>query len=198
MEPEHFIALLGEMSDEDIADKVLLTGGAEHVAESDIVYIARRIAEVFAAPREDVQVYVVGSAKLGFSIAEKRRKDSDPLPRFRPFRAESDIDLAVISRSVFDAIWGELSRHAYSFPYIPWRSGRLGEYLVHGWLRPDHFPRTRLRKCDDWWDLCRRLSREPTFGRRAVRGGLFYSYGDLVRYQQRSVASCRKGLELEE
>lgn len=199
MDVEEFKLLLQKQTDAELVTEVLLAPGAKHVKDEDIQHIRRRLAEVFDIDVNGVEVYVVGSAKLGFSISEKREKGVF-LPMFRPFRPESDIDIAVISPPIFNAIWAELSRHANSSAFrMPWDSGQLGDYLVHGWLRPDHFPfpRTRLlRRCDLWWDQFGRFSRDERFGRRKVRGGLYHTVADLTQYQQRGVTRCRKRLEL--
>ncbi len=198
MNVDEFKTLLQTKTDSEIAFEVLLASGAQHVDNANILYIRRRLAEVYSTDLDDVGVYIVGSAKLGFSISKKHQKDgSGSLPKFRPFRAESDIDIAVISEGIFNAVWADLSRYAYTSTYLPWRSGKLGHYLVHGWLRPDHFPTARLRRCNDWWDLFDSLSQEQRFGRRRVRGGLFYSLDDLMHYQQRGLAQCRREMEME-
>jgi len=96
----------------------------------------------------------------------------------------------VISPQLYEIIWNELSRFSFSQPYLPWDSGKLGDYMVCGWLRPDYFPNRRLRRCDDWWDTFRRLSSQQRFGRRQVRGGLFYNFKQLKTYQSKALIEC--------
>jgi hypothetical protein len=198
MTVEEFKEKLATSPVDEITSEILLAGQAAHVSDAGRNYIAQRIAETFGFASSEVQVWIVGSAKLGFSITEKKRKDRPVLSRFRPYGGDSDIDVAVVSTPIFDAIWSDLSRHAFAVAkQLPWESGRLGSYLVHGWLRPDHFPRgARLRRCDEWWDLFHSLSREPRFERHAVRGGLFHSVDELFQYQTRAVRECRQSLEL--
>jgi hypothetical protein len=197
MTVDEFKANLLHLPVEAITRDVLLGGEAMHVPETDRLYINQRLTETFGIPADDSQVWIVGSAKLGFSITEKRLRDGTILPRYRSYRPESDIDVAVVSPRIFTAIWNDLSRYAYATARrLPWDSGVLGDYMVHGWLRPDHFPRARLRRCDDWWDLFRSLSTEVKFGRHSVRGGLFYTLENLVQYQSRAVQECRQALEL--
>ena len=94
-------------------------------------------------------------------------------------------------------IWSDLSGYAYrNAQLMPWDSKKLGDYLVHGWLRPDHFPRARLPRCDSWKDLFRSLSSDRRFGWKPVRGGLFYAESVMVSYYSRSVKECRLALEL--
>jgi hypothetical protein len=174
---------------EVIVDEVLLADDALHVSAAPRAYLVSRLAATFGIAENAVQLWIVGSAKLGFSITEKR-KEGQLLPRYRPFRPVSDIDTAVVSPEIFRIIWDELSIYAHGQPWMPWDSGRLGDYLVYGWLRPDHFPRQRVRRCDDWWDLFYEFSADPRFSRRSVRGALFHSVADLQRYLRRSVLEC--------
>jgi hypothetical protein len=174
-----------------LLNEVLLSDGAAHVREEDVDHLRARLAAKFGASQEDVNVWIVGSAKLGFSLIEKRLSDGTLLPRYRAFSSRSDIDVAVVSPRIFDLVWRELSAYAHRVARLPWNSGQLGDYLVCGWLRPDYFPiRARLRRCDDWWDLLRSLSADARYGRRKVRGGLFHSVEHLRQYLTRALDEC--------
>jgi len=174
MTAEDFRAALDGHDDAEIVEQWLMSPGARYVSDEAILYIARTLSAAFRVQLEDVWIGITGSAKLGFALTEKRRKDAQSLPRYRSFSAHSDIDVAVVSPKIFNSIWQELGGHSHRAAIFPWRADRLGDYLVCGWLRPDHFPtQARLAKCDLWWDTFRRLSTEPRFNRRAVRGGLF-------------------------
>ena len=174
---------------EDIVDDLLLADDALHVSIENRAYLRDTLAATFGVASDAVRLWVIGSAKLGFALTEKRRAGS-VLPRYRRFSALSDVDTAIVSPELFRIIWDELSIYAHGVPWMPWNSGRLGDYFVYGWLRPDHFPNRRIRRCDDWWDQFRRFSASPRFGRRSVRGGLFHSVADLQRYLRRSVVEC--------
>lgn len=186
---EDFRVLCREASAEEIVDSVLLADDAAHVSEANREHLRDSLSATFGVSSSAVQLWIVGSAKLGFSLIEKKQKGS-VLPRYRPFGPDSDIDTAVVSPQIFRILWDELSIFAHGNPWMPWDSGLLGDYMVYGWLRPDHFPRRRLRRCDDWWDRFRRFSADVRFGRRRVRGGLFHSLADLQRYQRRGVLEC--------
>ncbi|WP_169980716.1 hypothetical protein [Tautonia rosea] len=182
-------------SPEDIVDEILLTEESTHVSKENKHYIIEQLSSAFAVPAPSVQVWITGSAKLGFSLVEKTRKDRngihEVLSRYRSFGPDSDIDIAVVSPEIFRMIWDDLSIFAHGYAWMPWDSKRLGDYMVYGWLRPDHFPRgSRLRRCDDWWDCFRYFSADLRFGRRKVRGGLFHSLSDLKRYLRRAVKEC--------
>lgn len=117
------------------------------------------------------EVILVGSAKLGFSIA--------PHKEFRPFGDNSDLDVAIISPRLFDTFWVQL------FDYS--RSGALWEklddfeqFLFRGWIRPDLFPR-EISLASDWWDFFLGLTRSGQY-RYQVRGALYRSWHCIECY----------------
>jgi hypothetical protein len=176
---------------EFLLDNILLADGATHIATEHIHYVETSLASKFQIPAEGIKAWIVGSAKLGFSLTEKKAKDGSLLARYRSFSPGSDIDVAIVSPPLFDLLWNELSSYAHRETRLPWNSGALGDYLVCGWLRPDKFPiSVRLRRCDDWWDLFRALSADARYGRRKVRGGLFHSVEHMKRYQIRALREC--------
>ena len=175
---------------EEIVDEIILANGALHVSENNVSHMQGSLARAYGISSDDIALRIVGSAKLGFSITEKK-KTGVHYPRYRLFSPESDIDTAVVSPRLYRIIWEELSIYSHSQVWFPWKSGRLGDYMLCGWLRPDYFPKgIRLRSCDLWWDQFRRFSGDLRFERRSVRGGLFNSMEDLERYSQRSVKEC--------
>ena len=189
MSPEDFKVLLQDGDLDQIADNVLLDGEAVHFSQPQVEVVANKLVSTFGIGEESIQIKIVGSGKLGFSLLEKwDRNNRILLPQFRLFSAESDIDVAVISPSIFRLVWDDLGRHADLAARMPWDSGQLGDYMIHGWLRPDHFPKhVRLRRCDDWWDAFRSLSARRAFGFRKIRGALYYSHDQLRRYQMRGL-----------
>jgi len=180
---------------EEVAVTHILAPQPRHVSLTNVEHIRRRLSETFTCSLADVHVYIVGSAKLGYSLTEGRDPSTGaPKARFRAFTALSDIDVAIYAPAIFDTIWGELSIRASYEARLPWRYRDLGNYLLSGWWRPDHFPRTGVRSCDLWWDLFNEFTTSGLFARHKVRGGMFYSEGDLVRYQARSVIDCERSL----
>lgn len=176
-----------------LLDEVVLAEEAVHVPVQSISKIGSALGAKYAVPAEGIYVRVVGSAKLGFSIVEKKTADGRVLPRYRSFSAGSDVDVVVVCPEIFDSVWNDLSSYAHRSPRLPWDSGRLGDYMVCGWLRPDHFPNdVRLRRCDDWWDVFRDLSADATFGRRKIRGGLFHSIEHARKYLMRALTECAR------
>ena len=80
-----------------------------------------RVAGKFQTPQESI--VIVGSAKLGFSIA--------PGKRYRPFCDSSDVDIAIISSGAFERV-----THPHT-PGIDKRSSELGPGHPHS-LIPGH------------------------------------------------------------
>ncbi len=191
MTVDEFRELLKEASAYDIVSKFLMNGAAAHVSDADISHIGSVIGASYGVAASEVDVVIAGSAKLGFSLTEKRKKGEPPLPRYRLFSAESDIDVAVISPKIFNKIWFELSTHFHKSIWFPSDTGKLGDYLVTGWLRPDHFPKNvRLPLCDNWSDTFSKLTRNSRFKTRRLNGGAFQSRDHLNQYLARAVREC--------
>jgi|LakMenEpi03Aug12_release.lakeMendotaPanAssembly.Ray.scaffolds.fasta_scaffold259084_2 hypothetical protein len=186
---EEFKVLCRERDVNDIVNDVLLAEEALHVPLADRNFISAQLARKYGIEATRVRLWITGSSKLGFSIVEKS-KNGRKLPRYRPFGPDSDIDVAIISPDIFNMIWEDLCVFAHGEAWIPWDSRALGDYMIYGWLRPDHFPHGKTRRGDDWWDVFRALSLDTRFKRRQVRGGLFHSVGDLHRYLRRAVIEC--------
>ena len=193
---DEFRAKIADGQQNLLLEEVLLADGAKHVSEDNIEHIRQNLSSKFRLEANHIKICITGSAKLGFSLVEKRINGTI-LPRYRSFSAGSDIDVAVVSKALYELIWVDLTKRAHRATVLPWNSQKLGDYMVYGWLRPDHFPiDVRVRSCDDWWDLFRRLSTSPRYERRKVRGGLFYSNEQLSLYMNRSLNDCAEAEEL--
>jgi len=183
---------------DDFVERNILTVESLHFPLEQKRHVAENLSTKFQIQLDPSQVCVVGSAKLGFGLFGKRISDTESLTPFREFRPDSDIDLAIISKELFECLWHELAIFANSQLYTPWNSQKLGDYFIYGWIRPDHFPHSaRLRRCDDWWDCFRSLSSSRIFGYRTIRGGLYHSIEHLKYYQINSLNKCKKELEIQ-
>lgn len=139
---------------EDIINKHLLSGTPYIFSDDNNKFFALKkdIANFFEV--NQTKVYVIGSAKLGFSIA--------PRKRYKPFDLDSDIDVAIIDETTFIRYWKKL----YQFN-IEIRAKSINdekiyreflEYFFKGWLRPDKFPSTMNEK-KDWFDFFQSLQK---------------------------------------
>jgi hypothetical protein len=195
MDVDQLKAALLASAPEDFVDNFVLAGAPLRFSDEKIELVRAALFRKLGVAVEKAQIVVVGSAKLGFGLHAKRLDCGGLLPAFRPFGPDSDIDIAVTCPPLFEAIWQELSNYASSQQRIPWKSGLLGSYLVHGWLRPDHFPKNaRLQLCDEWWDTMRALSADTRMDRRKIAGAPFHSLCQLRMYQIRGVRDCQTKL----
>lgn len=132
------------------------------------------------------QVILVGSAKLGFSIAPKKR--------YQHFGDESDLDVAVVSQDLFDRLW------SIAFDYWKvsgdwYRGTNFRDYLFRGWVRPDFLPpNTQYSK--DWFEYFRQLTSSQKFGPFKISAGFYRSWQFLESYQEIAIAQCRQNLRV--
>ncbi len=180
---------------DDFVREFILSADCLHVTSAAIEHIRSNLSDAVGIKIEPEEMVVVGSAKLGFGLFEKKRRDIDPLPRFRPFSPASDIDVAICSPQVFDTVWKELCDYAIGQPWLPYIMKNTGNYLVYGWLRPDQVPfEARLRTLDGFQDRLRKLSNDKILGRRKISGAIYRDVSFLSKYQTRGIAQCRKEL----
>jgi hypothetical protein len=133
------------------------------------------------------EVIIVGSGKLGFSIAAQKR--------YRSFGDTSDIDVAIISPQLFDQFWKEIFDYSNSGAF--WAdSEKFKKYLFKGWIRPDKLPNSpyfSLRK--DWFEFFRNLTQSGKYGSYKISAGLYKSWHFLEEYQSICVKECKQELE---
>ncbi|WP_419657742.1 hypothetical protein Dvar_68610 [Desulfosarcina variabilis str. Montpellier] len=183
---EEFFSLLDSISsDESILDfcrKHVLHGTPFIFAErdDDFYEFRKRIGDKFRIPFHEI--YITGSAKLGFSPFKRKSFDYD-----------SDIDVALISLNLFDSIMNDISNYQMSF-----RKNRqvvrevelkmyhdFLEYTALGWIRPDKLPISFQMKAfkDDWFDFFRSISYgKSEVGNYQVNAGVFKSYQHFESY----------------
>jgi hypothetical protein len=190
---DEFKRLLVTKHVKEIVEQIVIGGGAKHVSGTQLIYIQQAICAKFGLELNDVNLYIVGSAKLGFSIVEKSGKPSGFMPRYRSYRpGQSDVDIAVVSGKLFQMLWHELAIHSHNSRPFPRESKRLGDYMVIGWLRPDHFPRIPSpSKIASWSELFRSLSTDHNLDYKKYSGGLYFSHQHLLRYHERAVQECQ-------
>lgn len=197
MDLEELKTKIRESEPIDFVEQYITINECENFTEDQISLVISDVSRNTGITIERDEIVVVGSAKLGFGLFEKKRRDQAALPAFRPFDAISDIDIAFASPRLFDAVWNELAAYACTKPYMPFRMNDLGHYMVYGWIRPDHIPRdARLRTYDQWNDTVRGLAVKPAFNRRKISGALYRDMGFVKKYQARGIASCKQRLEL--
>ena len=153
--------------------------------ENKYFHLKKVISEHFKVSHE--KVIMIGSAKLGFSIA--------PNKLWKPFNDESDIDMVVIDDQVFNAFWKDL----YSFEielidrttddqkrYI-----KFLKYFFKGWIRPDLFPFDFKGK-NEWEDFFKSISYKE-FSERKITGAIFKEMFFFENYHKQNIKNLRLG-----
>lgn len=184
---EHFRGMLQNHSTpiKDIVRSELIYG-LPHVYDgfSEIYYnLKERVSEFFQVHPHNV--IIVGSAKLGFSVAPKKL--------WKPFDAESDIDVVIVSEKAFTEYWGKLflfnsniSRTAdEDDQYMKFK-----DYFFRGWIRPDLFGFQYQGKAA-WFDFFNEMSRLYGNGRK-ISGALYYNFDFFEQYHISNLSNIRK------
>jgi len=128
------------------------------------------------------EIYITGSAKLGFSPFKQKDFDYD-----------SDIDVALISPLLFEKIMKEVSKYQMRFRKAREvvRQDELEmyheflEYVALGWIRPDKLPISFQMKTfkKDWFEFFKSISYgKSAVGNYKVSAGVFKSYEHLEDY----------------
>jgi hypothetical protein len=142
------------------------------------------------------EIFITGSAKLGFSPYKQKFFDYD-----------SDIDVAIISPRLYDRIMSSIdgfqmqlreNRRAVSSRELEKYHNFL-EYGAIGWMRPDLLPTSfqvaELKK--DWFDFFKSISYgKSEIGNYKVAAGVFKSYGHLENYTLSGLRSLRTKLQI--
>ena len=169
------------LNDQELVNKYYLSGAA-FAFEDDLQYRLRQaIADFFQI--DFTQVFLVGSAKLGFSIKPKRR--------FLPFYDKSDIDVVLICSTLFENIWREVFSFERNGGYWP-KMNDFKDYHFQGWIRPDKLPlEASFALTKKWWSFFESLSGSGNFGPYKIRGGLYHSRFFFESYQRKCFEQCR-------
>lgn len=172
-----------------IIDRYLLFGTPYLFEDNEDSYFSLKaeIADFFKI--KQTQVYIVGSAKLGFSIS--------PNKRFKHFDEESDIDVAVIDSGLFLQYWRKLYKEITD-PSLLARSTNeekafieFKNYFFKGWLRPDKFP---MKYRTEWFDFFSGITRKYDYH---VAAGIYRDYEFFSSYNAYNLLNLRNLLKEE-
>lgn len=148
--------------------------------DDDFYSFRKKVADQFQVPFHEI--YIVGSAKLGFSPRKGK-----------PFDLDSDIDVAVVSESLFDVIMENIRNYQMGLRKAKRKVSerelslyhQFLEYVALGWIRPDKLPllfqigelKTR------WFEFFESISYgHSEVGNYKVAAGVFKSYHHLEMY----------------
>lgn len=196
---EFFSELEQKNTDEDVLDlcRKHVLHGTPHVfysRDEEYYEFRKRIANKFRIPFNEI--YITGSGKLGFSPFKNKVFDYD-----------SDIDVAIVSGSLFDEIMSEISsyqmrlrqnRDVIHINELKMYHSFL-EYTALGWIRPDKLPLAFQMKAikDDWFEFFKSISYgKSEVGNYKVSAGVFKSYQHLEDYTLEGIKDVKKSKSL--
>lgn len=166
----------------EIVQKKIIFGNCVILNDEKYLNLRIEVAREFKIHPNDV--LVVGSAKLGFSIAPKKR--------YNFFHNESDIDIAIVSEKLFGKIWLDVLEFKKQKTF--WDNKKFEEFknfLFHGWIRPDKLPQSNLFELSKkWWDFFLKKTSSNSYGPYKIRGALYKNWEFLENYQISSVQKC--------
>lgn len=154
-----------------------------HDNEETYFYLKQKVANYFKV--STTKIVMIGSAKLGFSIA--------PHKLWNNFSEESDIDIVVISEEIFDEYWKELLNFNINVKSRSEQDDQkyreFLEYFLKGWIRPDLFPFTYPKK-NEWFEFFKSIS-YGKYGNYKVAGAIFRNEYFFEAYHSRNINKLR-------
>lgn len=173
------------ISDVAIIRKNLLHGNPIifHEDEEKYFYLKQKVANFFNV--STTKIIMIGSAKLGFSIAPKKL--------WKDFNEESDIDIVIISEEIFDLYWKELLDFNINTKVRTEQEDTnyrdFLEYFLKGWIRPDLFPFNYPKK-DAWFEFFKSIS-YGKYGNYKIAGAIFRNEYFFEKYHRRNINRLR-------
>lgn len=172
----------------EIARRHIIFGDCAVISPEEYFKLRSTVAENFQLHPNDV--LVVGSGKLGFSIA--------PHKRYRPFGDYSDLDVVIVSESFFDIVWRDLHRYSAKGGYWE-KHDEFKKYLFDGWIRPDKLPPDQnFDFARRWWRFFNQLSSSREYSAGRITGAIYQGWHFLESYQIIAIAGCVEQLATEE
>jgi len=173
---------LTTLSPIDITRRHVVFGECAVIDPDEYFRLRSTVARQYEIHPNDV--LVVGSGKLGFSIA--------PQKRYCPFHDGSDLDVVIISERFFDIVWKDVHRYFNQGGY--WEhSDKFREYLFRGWIRPDKLPPDhRFPFGKTWWEFFNELSASRDFSISRIRGAIYRNWYFLEAYQELAISECAR------
>lgn len=164
-----------------VVQRYITSGNCLMLPEAQYTELKQHVSSQFLIHHSNI--LVVGSAKLGFSIA--------PQKRWKRFNDQSDVDVAIVSQELYLSVWREVSSLVEADPLISWdREKSFLKYMLRGWIRPDLLPRSpALPRADEWFEYFRSLTASGVCGNYKISAGLYYDIHFLESYQSRAVAA---------
>jgi hypothetical protein len=144
------------------------------------------------------EVFITGSAKLGFSPHKRKMFDYD-----------SDVDIAIVSPKLYDKILDIIceyqmelrnSRRAVTSQEIKMYHDFL-EYTAIGWIRPDKLPISfKVGKLkNEWFEFFNSISHgKSEIGNYQASAGVFKTHQHFEKYTISGFRKLKKSLEVDQ
>jgi len=182
--------LKGHENEEVVVQKYIVHGTPYIFKEDEDKYfdLKREIAANFSEHYNNI--HMIGSAKLGFSIA--------PTKLWKPFTIESDIDIVIVSTKLFENLWRNV--HEFNIGLTDRKKDedirfkRFLYYFFKGWIRPDLFPFEYPVKTE-WFEFFKSISYKK-YGPQKITGALYHSFDFFEKYHTENIAKMRIGDEI--
>jgi len=185
---EKFKTILEGQENEEIIVQKYIVHGTPYVFNNNgdqYFDLKREIAANFS--EHYTNIHMVGSAKLGFSIA--------PDKLWKRFSTESDIDIVIISPRLFENLWESV--HEFNIGLTSRtkeedkKYKKFLNYFFKGWIRPDLFPFEYPAK-NEWFDFFTSIS-YGKYGSQKITGALYHSFNFFEKYHITNIAKIRIG-----
>lgn len=181
---EEFKHAVMRLNAEGVVRRHLIHGSCAKLSDDSYYDLRQQVSDNFSIhPNE---IVIVGSAKLGFSIA--------PQKRYREFCDTSDIDLAIISEKLFSKVWKDIF---YYNCRSDWNPKDFSKYLFKGWIRPDKIPHDdSFTFANEWFEYFMKVTNSGHFGSIKISGGIYKDWNFLETYHANCVEKCRMAEEI--
>ena len=173
------------LSEMDIVRKNITYGTPYIYQENEELYysLKKSISEQFDV--NPLEIVMVGSSKLGFSISPKDDK------LWKPYNDDSDIDIVIISEILFNQLWKNLLSYNINLMSRTENEDKnykkFNEYFFKGWIRPDLLPcNYNIRK--KWWEYIDSISYKDISIGRKVR---IANYKDFHYFESYHIQNIR-------
>ena len=181
--------MLQTSSLDHIVEDHLFTGMPFSFSDRPEIYgrMLREISRGLKVPREDI--CVIGSARIGFSLS--------PYKFGSPFNQHSDVDIIVVSPSLFDPSWIDIltNRHVSwsslrHFTQAQIKEHREKHHVYRGWIYPALVAEA-LDIGERWQTTFNGLSRIPFLSSRTIGGRLYRTWEHARAYHRWSLGKIR-------
>lgn len=173
----------------DVIRRHITTGEPVALKGEEYFRLRRVVAHEFSL--HPSAVVVVGSCRLGFTLKKVRGHS------YRPLRNDSDVDVAVVSTSLFEMMWDAVFAVTYANRNWPLERGnRFTRDLYSGWIAPGSLPASPpVEPIVRWSEFFERLTRERICGLRTISGRLYRTWDRLEAYQRFMAQRCLNELK---